>query len=281
MVEHGIFERPMIRICLDRSLAKPSSIQLFFAPSSGHLAHGYPLGGLPRVLAGRSSSVVRPYASGRPGSPASHVLERTSSKGSTLESASFRRLSRQSSRLDGGGHPRPNNSHAFTFAHWSSGRGSASTHSSTRCPNSDRADPRRLSTPNNHAEVVQEDFALFPRGLAVQRSSRVFDGENVSDGENVFDREHSVLLPPPITLFERPLTHDSRINPHYRGYTKTATLFPSDTIYFSPNSLGTTASPIETDRDESTWTSFSYDEENSSPGSGESKVCMHLSSSKA
>jgi predicted acylesterase/phospholipase RssA len=258
MVEHGIFERPVTRICLDRSLAKPSSIQLFFAPSSGHLAHGYPLGGLPRVLINRSSSVMRPYTSRRPGSSASHMLDRTSSKGS----ASSRLLSRQS--LDGGGHPRPNNSHASTFAHWSGG-GSVSTQSSTRCPNLDRADFDRLSTPNGHAKVVEEDFALFPHGLTVQRSSRSFY------------REHSVLLPPPVTLFERPLKHDSGVNPHYRGYLERATLPVSDTIYTSPCSAVTTASPSESDLDESTWTSFSLGERGSSLGSGASEVCMPLS----
>jgi predicted acylesterase/phospholipase RssA len=274
MIEHGIFERPVTRVCLDRSSAKPSSIQLFFAPSTGHLAHGYPLGGLPRILINRHSSVVQSYAAQRPASPASHMLKRTSSKGSILDSTSFERLSRQSSCLNGRDQPRPNNMHAFPLAHWSS-PGNAPPHSSTRRSNLDRVDPDGLSTPNNHAQVVQEDFALFPRGLAVQRSSRVFDGERF------FNREHSVLLPPPVTIFERPLMHDSRVNPHYGGYTKTSNLYPSHVAYTSPNSSGTTASPSDTDRDASTWTSFSNGEGDSSPGSGESKVCMHLSSSKA
>jgi hypothetical protein len=229
---------------------------------------------LPRILISRHSSVVQSYAAQRPASPASYMLKRTSSKGSILDSTSFERLSRQSSCLNGRDQPRPNNMHAFPLAHWSS-PGNAPPHSSTRRSNLDRVDPDGLSTPNNHAQVVQEDFALFPRGLAVQRSSRVFDGERF------FNREHSVLLPPPVTIFERPLMHDSRVNPHYGGYTKTSNLYPSHVAYTSPNSSGTTASPSDTDRDASTWTSFSNGEGDSSPGSGESKVCMHLSSSKA
>ena len=271
MVEHGIFERPVTRVYLDRLPAKPSSIQLFFAPSSGHLAHGFPLGGLPRVLINRHSSVVQPHA---PQSPASHMLKKISSKGSILDSASFRRLSRQSSSFDDRDRPRPNNTHAFTLAHWSD-RGSASTRSSTGRSNFVRVDPRILSTPNNQAQPVQEDFALFPRGLAVQRSSRNFDGEHV------FNREHSVLLPPPVTIFERPLTHDSRVNPHNQGRIMTSTLWPSDAAHTSLSSSGTTPSPGDTDRDESTWTSFSNDEASSGPGGGEPKVCMPQSSSKA
>lgn len=259
MIEHGIFERPETRICLDRSSAKPSSIQLFFAPSTGHLAHGYPLGGLPRILADRRSSVVQWHTSRRPTSLTSHVRKNDSSNGSVLESSSFRRPSTQSSRSNGGDRIRPSSIHASSFAHWSAG-GRAPMQSLTRCPNLDRAESHRLSASSSQAEVVEEDTVLFPRGLAVQKS-----------GRKSF-REHSVLLPAPVTLFGRPHKRDSRVNPRHRGHMETTMLPTSDTICTSLDSPVTTTSPSESDRDESTWTSFSRDERDSSPGSGASEV---------
>jgi hypothetical protein len=246
-------------------LAKPSSIQLFFAPSSGHLAHGFPLGGLPRILIDHRSSVVKSHTARRPTSLMSRISNKNSSNGSVFGSSSFTRPSKQSSQLDGGNGLRPSSTQAFSFAHWSRG-GRAPTQNSTRCPNLDRADSHRLSTPNDQARVVKEDTALFPRGLTVQRHSREFS------------REHSVLLPPPVTLFERPLKHDSRVNPRYR---RTTMLSTSDATYTSHNNSVTTTSPSETDRDESTWTSFSRDNRSSSSGSEEFEVCMPPGSSKA
>lgn len=261
MVEHGIFERPETRICLDRSSAKPSSIQLFFAPSTGHLAHGYPLGGLPRILVDRRSSVVQWHTSRRPTSLTSHVRKNNNSNGSVLESSLFRRSSTQSSRSNGGDRTRTSSIHASSFAHWSAG-GRAPTQSLTRCPNLDRAESHRLSAPSSQAEVVEEDTVLLPRGLAVQKSGRKFF------------REHSVLLPAPVTLFGRPPKRDSHVNPRHRGYLETARSSTSDMIRTSLDSPVTTTSPSESDRDELTWTSFSRDERDSSPGSRASEVCI-------
>jgi hypothetical protein len=275
MVEHGSFERLTIRLCLDRSLTKPSSIQLFFAPSSGHLAHGYPLSGLPRVLNNRRSSVVQPYPSPAPTSFASHTLKKTSSKGTILEPTLFKRLSRQSSRSNGGADSYSGNNYASTsLSHWS-GNESVSTQSSTRYANLDRADPHPSSSPNSHAEIAREDLAMCPRGLTVQGSSQIFKGEDVPN------REHSVLLPPPATWFERPLTNNPHIIAHYPGNAKIAALPHGVVTHKSLNSSVTTASPSGTDMDQLTWTSFSHDGQSSSLEGGESKVCIHLSSKKA
>ena len=261
MVEHGIFERPETRIWLDRSSAKPSSIQLFFAPSTEHLAHGYPLGGLPRILVDRRSSVVQRHTSRRPTSITSRVRENSGSNESISGSYLLRRPSTQSSQSNGGDRTRPSSIHASGFAHWSpSGR--APTQSLTRHPGLDRAESHRLGVPSSYAEVVQEDTILFPHKLAVQNS-----------GRKSF-REHSILLPAPVTLFGRPLKSDSRMNPRHRGCLETSILSTSDAICTSLDSPVTTTSPSESDRDESTWTSFSCDERESSPGSGASKVCI-------
>lgn len=267
MVEHGIFERPETRIWLDRSSAKPSSIQLFFAPSTGHLAHGYPLGGLPRILVDRRSSVVQRHTSRRPTSITSGVRKDNGSNESILESYLFRRPSKQSSQLNDGDRTRPSSIHASSFAHWPTG-GRAPTQSLTHCPDLDRAGSYRLSAPSS-AETVQEDTLFFPRGLAVQKS-----------GRKSF-REHSVLLPAPVTLFGGPLKRDSRTNPRHRGYLETAMLSTSHTICTDLESPVTTASPDGSDRDESTWTSFSHDERDSSPGSGASEVCVSPNPTRA
>jgi hypothetical protein len=275
MVEHGIFEHLTVRICLDRSLTKPSSIQLFFAPSPGHLAHGYPLSGLPRVLNSRRSSMVQQHLSPAHTSFASHTLKKTSSKGTILEPTLFKRLSRRSSRSNGGADSYSGNNYASTsVAHWS-GDESVSTQSSTRYVNMASANPHQSSSPYRHTEVAREDFAMCPRGLTVQGSSRSFSGEDVPN------REHSVLLPPPATWFERPLVNNPHIVSHYRGNAKIAALSHGDMTFNSPSSSVTTASLSALDMDQSTWTSFSHDGQSSSPDSGESKVCMHPSFNKA
>jgi hypothetical protein len=46
---------------------------------------------------------------------------------------------------------------------------------------------------------LERDVPLFPQRLNVQPSSR----------------EHSVLLPPPVTLYGRPLGQSSEVNPRY------------------------------------------------------------------
>ncbi|TLD08032.1 hypothetical protein E2P81_ATG10307 [Venturia nashicola] len=48
---------------------------MFFAPSTGHLAHGYPLGGLPRLLIDHRSSVTSRHSARRPTSLSSSVRE--------------------------------------------------------------------------------------------------------------------------------------------------------------------------------------------------------------
>jgi hypothetical protein len=138
----------------------------------------------------------------------------------------------------------------------------------THCPDVDRAESYRPSALSS-AEVVQEDTLFFPRGLAVQKS-----------GRKSF-REHSVLLPAPVTLFGGPLKRDSRTNPRHRGYLETAMLPTSHTICTDLESPVTTASPDGSDRDESTWTSFSHDERDSSPGSGASEVCISPNPTRA
>lgn len=50
LIETGSFERVEVKIRLDPSVRKASSIQLFLGPSDGHVTHGHPIGGLPRVL---------------------------------------------------------------------------------------------------------------------------------------------------------------------------------------------------------------------------------------
>jgi hypothetical protein len=187
----------------------------------------------------------------------------------------FKRWSRQSSRSNGDADSYSGNNYASTsLAHWS-GNESVSTQSSTRYANLDRADPHPSSSPNSHAEIAREDLAMCPRGLTVQGSSQIFKGEDVPN------REHSVLLPPPATWFERPLTNNPHIIAHYRGNAKIAALPHGVVTHNSLNSSVTTASPSGTDMDQSTWTSFSHDGQSSSPDGGESKVCIHLSSKKA
>jgi len=187
----------------------------------------------------------------------------------------FKRLSRRSSRSNGGADSYSGNNYASTsVAHWS-GDESVSTQSSTRYVNMASASPHQSSSPYRHTEVAREDFAMCPRGLTVQGSSRSFSGEDVPN------REHSVLLPPPATWFERPLVNNPHIVSHYRGNTKIAALSHGDMTFNSPSSSVTTASLSALDMDQSTWTSFSHDGQSSSPDSGESKVCMHPSFNKA
>lgn len=275
MVDYGIFERLTIRLCLDRSMTTPSSIQLFFAPSSGNVAHGYPLSGLPRVLNNRQSSVVQPYSPSTPTSCASHTLQKPSSKGTVSKPTLFKRLSRHSSRSQGGNDSYSGDNHASTsLAHWLSDE-SVSTRSSTRYANLDRADSHPFRSPNSQTEVAREDFAMCPLGLTVQGSSQILKGEDASN------REHSVLLPPPATWSERPLTPETHVPAYFRDNVRTAALPHGDVTHNSLNSSVTTASPSETDMDQSTWTSFSHDGQSNSPDSGESKVCIHLSSNKA
>jgi hypothetical protein len=50
LIEAGSFERVEVKIRLDSSIRKASSIQLFLGPPDGHVTHGHPIGGLPRVL---------------------------------------------------------------------------------------------------------------------------------------------------------------------------------------------------------------------------------------
>jgi hypothetical protein len=260
---------------LDRTLTKPSSIQLFFAPSSGHLANGYPLSGLPRILNNRRSSVLQPYLPSTPKSFASHTLEKLSSKGTILEPTLFKRLSKQSSRSNGGADSYPGDNHASTsLVHWL-GDESVSTQSSPCYANLGRADPHPFRSLDSHTEAGRGDLTIRPLGLTVQGSGQMFKGEDACN------REHSVLLPPPATWFERPLTSNPHIVARYRGNANIAALSHGDMTHSSLNSSVTTVSPSETDMDQSTWTSFSHDGQSSSPDGGESKVRIHLSSNKA
>jgi hypothetical protein len=255
MIEHGVFERPATRICLDRSLAKPSSIQLFFSPSLGHVAHGFPVGGLPRILVDRSSSVASCHRAQRPASLSSSVRETDG------PNALFRHPSTLSHHSDCGDRPRPCSLHTPSSTHW--------THwwSSSRAPMhriiSGHAGPRRPSAPSTYAGLIDEDTELFPRGLAVQKSERRSD------------REHSVLLPPPATLLTQPLEHDNHLISRHQKYMATAVLPTGTPTGASLDSSVASTSPSESNRDRSTWTSFSVDENGGSPiNRACEEVCM-------
>jgi hypothetical protein len=199
-------------------------------------------------LIDRLQSVLRPYASRR---STSNMMESIRSNRSILKSSSPRRPLMQSSGSEDGDHHRPDSIHAVNFASRSGG-GRAPTHDSTHLY---RAECQRFSTPND--QIEEGDFELFPPGLTVQ---------------SVFDREHSVLLPPPVTFFDR-----------YQGYAKMAPLSTGNTTYtnVSTDISDTTTSPSETYPDESTLTSFYHDEGSSSPGSEASEVCMSQSPSES
>lgn len=255
MIEHGVFERPATRICLDRSLVKPSSIQLFFAPSTGHLAHGYPLGGLPRLLIDHRSSVTNRHSARRPTSLSSSVRDSDRPNASLCESSLPEHPSALSHYSDRGDRPRPSSVYAPS-SWWAGSR--APMHPIT----SDHAAPRWPSAPSTHAGVIEEDTELLPRGLAVQKA------------DHRSDREHSVLLPPPATLLTRPFEHDTHASSRRRGYPETAVLATDTAIGANLDSPVTSTSPSESDQDRSTWTSFSVDEPGSSPGNRACEVRM-------
>jgi hypothetical protein len=202
MIHYGIFERPSVMICLGNSIEKPSSIQLIFAPSLGHLAHGYPLGGLPRVLLGDQQSLLQSPSHRNASSLTEQMLQHDGEKTSGMSISPLTHPSTRSSISQSGSYPRFSGFDDSPPDHWL-GSERYPPQSSTSCSTTDHTISQEPSVWGEEMGNAERDVALFPQRLDVQLSG-------LERG-----REHSVLLPPPVTLSGRPLGQISRVNPRY------------------------------------------------------------------
>ena len=256
MIGQGIFQRPAVRICLDRLMCKPSSIQLFFAPSTGHLAHGYPIGGLPRLLVDPHRSPLPQRVSQTPPSPVTKGIgkrARTEGSGSSVVSALH--PSMRSCWPKEGGRSRRNSEGALTFSHCLSNRLSVpwEPQASWGIP---RTEYWRRDVMAAQGVAVEAETALVPPGMCVPRSVRRLS------------REHSVLLPPPASARQAPIpdTHGSV------KYAEIEDTLGGSTIEAVPASPCDTIDTSSVGR--STWTSFSLNERYKSSSIKAAEVCM-------
>ena len=262
MVSQGLFQRPEVRLCLDRSSGEPSSIQLFFAPSAGHIAHGYPLGGLPRVLVDSRPSSLSLKAARQPMGLTQGVYKAGNAAGSVSGSLSLMHPSVRSSRQSSEDRRRPSSFDALNLDRWSSSK-SAATYGSTDTPDANRASSRRQDSPISEDDASGGDTVLLPRGLVVRRSSQRLS------------RRRSVLLPPPVTLERQPGKRDLHFDLRPRVLARTIESSVGVPIPVSPHKTSAEPNPIEyaEEGEELTWTSSSHYAARRSLSSGTTEVC--------
>lgn len=257
MISQGIFQRPTVSICLDRSLGKPSSIQLFFAPSTGHLAHGYPIGGLPRLLIDPQRSPLPQHVSRKPSSPvANRIGKHHGTEGSESSIVSALHPSMRICWPKEGSRSRRRSKGTLTFSHCLSGGLSEPWE-----PQAKRSNPHtehwRRSVMATEGVAIDADAALVPPGLCVSGPGRRLS------------REHSVLLPPPASAPRQAPIPDLHSHPRYAETEDTLEGSPSEAVPVSPRDTIDSSSVGR-----STWTSFSWDERCKSSSIEASEVCM-------
>lgn len=202
MIHHGIFELPSVKICLDSSVGKPSSIQLIFAPSLGHLAHGYPLGGLPRVLLSNQQPSLQPHSHRNASGLKEQVPQYHGEKTSVMSISPLTHPSTRSSISQSSSCFRFNGSDDLPPDRWPVSERYL-RQSSTSCSTADHTTSQEPNVWGEEMGAVDREVALFPQRLDINTSALKSS------------REHSVLLPPPVTLPGRPLGQSSRVNPRY------------------------------------------------------------------
>jgi len=180
MADLGAFQRPHVTFSLDVSLAKASSIQLFFMPDTDGLSLGYPLSGLPRKLVNFRHCTI-------PGSQPVQILENMHQR-LTLEhekddlSQHPHSSMLESDHMDGRSHNAL--SHPLLrerIESWDStdGRVLSSTDSY------DVPQPRILRSPTHERRA-----GFLPRRLVLQSRQ--------SSDRAPEERQQSTLLPPPV-----------------------------------------------------------------------------------
>lgn len=257
MIGQGIFQRPTVSICLDRSLGKPSSIQLFFAPSTGHLAHGYPIGGLPRLLIDPHRSQLPQHVSRKPSSPvANRIGKYHGTEGSESSIVSALHPSMRICWPKEGSRSRRRSKGTLTFSHCLSGGLSEPWE-----PQAKRSNPHtehwRRGVMATEGVAIDADAALVPLGLCVSGPGRRLS------------REHSVLLPPPASAPRQAPIPDLHSHSRYAETEDTLEGSPSEAVPVSPRDTIDSSSVGR-----STWTSFSWDERCKSSSIEASEVCM-------